>query len=175
MILFPAHREFYRPLETMLDVLEPTGLLGEAESGNRFLAGDRFLSLICFLGCSPHIELAPTADQQPYCFIELGSSPDELQCAFGLNTRPARCPDCRAEINPLGLRPAAESCAHVPCPGCGESLDLAALNWRKKAMFARCWIAIHNVREAEAVPHDSLMTHLLEQTAVSWRIAYLCS
>ncbi|QLQ33783.1 MAG: hypothetical protein HZT40_21650 [Candidatus Thiothrix singaporensis] len=50
--------------------LQAVGLLGEPLGEGRYAVGEAFLSLVCFLGCSPDIELTPQADK-PFCYVQL--------------------------------------------------------------------------------------------------------
>ena len=60
LILYPAtSEEVVRDQEQFQVALQEMGLTGEAFSfanEQRFLAGDKLLQLITFLGCSPYVE-----------------------------------------------------------------------------------------------------------------------
>lgn len=73
LVLFPvatADAPVMAPLEPCLQTL---GLLGERLEAGHFAVGEAFLSLVCFLGCSPDIEIIPQADK-PFCYIQLPCS-----------------------------------------------------------------------------------------------------
>jgi len=53
-------------LESLLSAIE---FIGQKQIENRFQVGNKFLSLLCFMGCSPNIELEPQ-DDKPYCYIK---------------------------------------------------------------------------------------------------------
>lgn len=66
----------YPVLDNMADIqptLEQQGILGKQLAENLFSAGERFLDHICFLGCSPDIELEPQADKA-FCYVQLPSA-----------------------------------------------------------------------------------------------------
>lgn len=173
MVLFPETADFFISEKTMVGILAGTGLLGEAETESRFLPGERFLSLVCFLGCSPNVELGPNQYNKAYCAIEVASSPDQVRCEFNIYTKAPKCPVCRREVSHPQHVEFSKPCNLHICSGCHSELDLSTLNWRKSAVFARSWIEIHNIFESEAVPHDNLMQHLENETGRAWKVAYL--
>jgi hypothetical protein len=51
-------------------VLDKQGMLGNELGGGVFSAGENFLDHICFLGCSPDIELEPQTGKA-FCYVQL--------------------------------------------------------------------------------------------------------
>jgi hypothetical protein len=58
-----------RELAADLTSIELIGDRISVAGEQRFLAGEHFLDSISFLGCSPYIELTPTADDRPFCHV----------------------------------------------------------------------------------------------------------
>jgi hypothetical protein len=79
LVLFPT-RIVTPGNRALLDCLSDLGLLGQSLGGGRYSTGEGFLSLVCFLGCSPDIELEPQASK-PFCYIQLpeGSALENIQ------------------------------------------------------------------------------------------------
>jgi hypothetical protein len=73
LVLFPVTSAGVNATEYLEPCLRALGLLGEDLGAGRFAVGEDFLALVCFLGCSPDIELAPQADK-PFCYIQLPCS-----------------------------------------------------------------------------------------------------
>ena len=79
-------------------ILESIQLIGEPLSGDHeYLAGDRFLDLIAFMGCSPDINLNP-GENQHFCYIRLLSNSHSTQFHCGEHTHAPRCPHCSAAV-----------------------------------------------------------------------------
>lgn len=53
--------------------LRQVGLLGASLGEGRYAVGEAFLSLVCFLGCSPDIELEPQTGKA-FCYLQLPCS-----------------------------------------------------------------------------------------------------
>jgi hypothetical protein len=79
LVLFPT-RTVPPDNNALLHCLSDLGLLGESLGGGRYRVGESFLSLVCFLGCSPDIELEPQANK-PFCYIQLpeGAALENIQ------------------------------------------------------------------------------------------------
>lgn len=79
LVLFPTQTNTpdNRALAACLSDL---GLLGEALGNGCFSVGEEFLSLVCFLGCSPDIALEPQSGKA-FCYIQLpeGSAVESIQ------------------------------------------------------------------------------------------------
>ncbi len=139
--------------------LKEQGFIDKVLSPNRFSVGDRFLSLLTFMGCSPDVELEPQIDS-PYCYVEFNTDTKPHFIA-GFNLKNARCPHCKKDVSML-------SCEH-----CQQTLDPASLNWRKTAFYASSWITVGNIYELEAIPSDQLLAFLQKETAMTWKPAYI--
>lgn len=169
-------------LGSLVNALREVGLVGaeiEAEPGRlRLLAGDRFLQLISFLGCSPYIELEPTAaGGDDYCYLELLGPWASPRLIRGRNTRAPACPDCGRRQNGLQeqvapwevLPPTSEwQCAH-----CGAAHHPGEWNWRQQGGAARMVLLINGIFPSEALPGDELMKRLQAVSADPWRYCYI--
>ncbi len=70
LVLFPVAVADTPASMSLEPCLQTLGLLGESLGAGRFAVGEAFLSLVCFLGCSPDIELVPQ-EGKPFCYIQL--------------------------------------------------------------------------------------------------------
>ncbi len=174
-LLLHCKAPLWRPAspDHVAGALSSVGLTGVQEGGDALLyrAGERFLTLIMFLGCSPRISLTAqqATDGQPVCRIRLHDY-SEVQW---LESRPApvlRCAACRApQKRPTSL--AYDRQQH--CSTCGESVPLYRLDWRRGAGFGRFFVEIEHVFPHEAVPTDGLMSILEALSGNSWDYFYL--
>ena len=160
--LYP-NQPHYHPatilLEELLNTLEFIGNPITTGGTKRYEVGDKFLSLLTFMGCSPNIELA-FQENKPYCYIEIEQFKKPRFMA-GKNLKPAKCPHCKTLVTQL-------SCSH-----CHKVIDQEILNWRKTAFYASNWITVGNIYELEAIPNDNLLIALEKQTGVKWKVAYI--
>lgn len=70
LVLYPVGPELVVPQPQLFELLSELGLAGEALQNECFAVGEQFLSHVCFLGCSPAIELEPQPDQA-FCYIRV--------------------------------------------------------------------------------------------------------
>lgn len=140
----------------------------------RFNIGNKFLSNIGFLGCSPDIELEPQIDK-PYSYIEISPASDSVNFTSGLNTKITRCPHCKKDLSdlPKRLSENKNQSSEVHCQHCHSPIDPYKLNFRKSAFFARTYIIVGNIYESEAVPDDHFLMTLKNETLFDWRYAYV--
>lgn len=152
----------------------------------RFTIGNKFLSHIAFLGCSPDIELEPQKDK-PYSYIEISPVSDSVHFISGMNIKPTRCPQCKKDLTDLLKRLAEKSAplfeiqgeaqgktqGKTECQHCHTPIDLFKLNFRKSACFARTYITVGNIYESEAVPDDHFLMTLHKKTGFEWKYAYV--
>jgi len=142
-----------------------------------YLAGPRFLQLITFLGCSPHLQLKPPSDgSEDFCHIRMRGPFKNARLLSAGNTRPPGCPVCGKglshwrELEPGWSQGVSES--EILCHSCGHSASPADLNWRRKAGFGHYFIEISEVFPEEAVPLPALM-ECLRGNGADWRYFYL--
>jgi hypothetical protein len=136
-------------------------------------AGKRFLQLITFMGCSPHIRFEPRhADDDDYCFIRILEF-DEPRLLVSDRSRTPGCPHCRKPaIADWSLLENGQS-TPVTCQHCGAMSRPEELRWRNDAGMARLFIEINSIFPGEAQPVESLMQHLQHETDCQWRYFYL--
>jgi hypothetical protein len=161
--------------EAVLDLLRDVGLAGAALDPARhtFRAGERFLELISFMGCSPHIELDPPAPgSEAFCHIALVGPSREPVLFHGTNTAPPRCPECGARITDWRQRLGGPTDT-LTCVRCGMRLTPAELNWRRSGGLARVAVEVRNVFPNEAVPVPELMQRLERETGREWTYFYV--
>ena len=150
-----------------------------ANSGDRFSAGHRFLELITFLGCSPHIEISPSKDEKTgFCYVQIAvlkTGPEYI--AGGLTNRQPRCSHCRDSVPQWrtawkrgGKNPNSVS---VTCPSCGTSQALTTLHWPKDTGFAQFYLLVENIFPGEAVPVPELMALLGKFSGCDWRYFHI--
>ena len=168
--------------------LQAIGLIGERiplGEGGFYPAGEEFLQLVTFLGCSPAIELAPPGDP-----VELGQASaagrfchvfictgEKLRFRGDSQTRAPRCPQCR---NPephwktqLQAWQAGQADPEWRCRSCGFSGRLSDLVFRKTAGFSRTFLEIRGIYPSEAVPGPTLLDMLAALNGTPWTTIYL--
>jgi len=177
LILHPAD-----PTAPVLPDLESKlielGLIGAKIPGlpEAFFAGESFLQLVTFMGCSPAIRLEPDGPgDKEFCHLRLQRFPEETHFLYGSNTRPPHCPHCRHRI---GEWPSCDTqIADQPetrraCPHCGRPSPPLEWNWRQQAGFGRIFLRVTPIFPGEAIPIDSLLRNLGEP-GPPWRYFYL--
>lgn len=173
LILYPERHEAKIESSVIRQILLDIDFIEATESNIRFHAGDRFLSLLCFLGCSPDIELYPQ-DDKPYCYIDLPEMQTLLGFISGRNVKAPRCPHCRKDLKGLAeTLHKQENKLGASCEYCQELIKPSTLNWRKSACFLHSAIVIGNIYEAEAVPDIRLLDILKDRTGEIWKYSYI--
>jgi hypothetical protein len=167
LYLYPESRFVIVDTKELKEQLKSQQFIGTKISKNRYSTGDKFLSLLTFMGCSPDIELEPQ-DDKPFCYIEIESS-ESTRFISGVNTKPAPCPKCRSAIKTI---PKPDD-GILRCPYCDFLIEVSKLNWRKSALLANSCIVIGNIYELEAVPNDELLLSLENLTSIKWKAAYI--
>lgn len=174
LVLYPRDAGYVLPADCDLPaVLRQLGLAGETlhwQGELHYRAGERFLDLVSFLGCSPAINIEPTEGDGEFCHIAVASY-DAPQLLAGSNTRVPRCPACKGELTGWHAWKPAPIQEHA-CPHCDATLRLVDLNWRRTAAVACVAVYIYGVHDSEAVPSDLLMTALSESTGQRWAYYY---
>jgi len=163
----------------MAGVLRSLGLIGDALSPTRYLAGEGFLDAIMFLGCSPRIELSPRpdspADSFDFCHVQVPPSLASPELHAGRNLKAPRCPRCRKpfagkdDIRKASVHPEVPR----PCAACGSRSAPIALNWRRSACIARFVVNIQDIHESEAVPSPGFLGGIEAATGTAWAYCYI--
>ncbi len=146
-------------------------LLPNNPEKNHYLAGDKFLGLITFLGCSPNINLAPIAGEQ-HCYISFIAPTEHAECLGFTQTVNPKCPNCKKRIanwkNDNWQR-TGEICI---CDKCQSRHLYAELNWKQECGFARGGFETHHIYPHEAVPTDQLLDLLDQFSGFKWNYCY---
>jgi hypothetical protein len=161
-------------LRTALDAV---GLIaGPLPDGEAYYAtGPRFLELVVFAGCAVRLELSPRGDGGPFCHVRLLGPYTLPRFLGGRNTRPPRCPSCRAPLKgwagaALGWDRSAEQ--PLACPACGARASAFRWDWKEGAGFGRLLLSIEEVFPGEAVPTPALLDLLTRTSGRPWRYFY---
>ena len=183
LILYPQRALSPPPSQRALAAaMSEIGLIGETleslSTHERFLAGERFLQLISFLGCSPHIELAPSdANSGDFCYLDLLGPWPRPRLFRGRNTRPPGCPSCGRRLDGLHLQlqPGAElpKALRWQCLHCGAEHHPAQWNWRQQGGAARIALSINGIFPSEALPASELLARLEALDGNPWDYCYI--
>jgi len=185
LILYPADSAAAPPSAAVLrDTLRRIALIGRDftfRGDTHYLAGDEFMHLVTFLGCSPHIALEPPADGSErdgadFCHIALPAPGARPRFLGGANVKPPRCRGCRGELPEWSAALMAweqdPDKARGTCPACGRPYTLPQLNWRHSAGFGRVALEVWGVFEGEAVPSQELLSALQGLGVGEWDYFY---
>jgi len=161
-------------LTALITPLHELGLIstspGEGQNGT-YRAGESFLALVMFLGCSPQVQLDPrsAADGQPVCSIHFHACP-EVMFVSAAKKPAARCRHCRTQVRDerqttMGMK--------FTCEQCGEVSEAIDLDWRQSAGFGRCFVEIAGIYPQEAVPSDKLLNALASCSGGGWHYFFV--
>jgi hypothetical protein len=142
---------------------------------HRYKVGEEFLSLICFMGCSPNIEIEPQKNS-PFCYVEIATKNEANHFFCGHNIKKVSCYHCRAVQSHLAknlLETTQDQLFKQVCYSCRATLDPTKINWRKSAFVANTWILVGNIYESEAVPDEKLLLALKQASNCEWKYAYI--
>jgi hypothetical protein len=153
-------------LNTLVSLLDDLGLIS-TPCGNGYLAGENFLGLIMFLGCSPNVQLDPESatDDQAVCLVRFHQY-HETRFLSAAKRPAARCRKCRTPV-PEGWLPNLDS--EYSCRQCGEVCGVTELDWRQAAGFGRCFVEITGIYPQEAIPSDKLLNALAGRSGGHWK------
>lgn len=173
-LLLCPRNSLWKPsaVENPADNLRQSGLLSSPlpeRFPEGFYAGERFLKLVMFLGCSPRVELVPSRDDPAACYVRLLSF---RQPVF-LHSDKRPVPRCRACRQPVDAGTGDDCDVMVTCDGCGKQARLADLDWRRSALCASFGVDIRGIHPHEAVPSDELLDLLEKISACPWEYAYI--
>ncbi len=174
LILVPEDPLLQLALEPLVLQLQAQQMVGEPlpeQYGNRcYRVGERFFDAFIFLGCSPSVELDPTEDGTPFCYLQLEL---EKQCRVvtGSNLK-AACKACKQRYRSLNI-PASERVPEVNCPHCGVVTSANKIAWRKSGVVSCVRISLWNIFEGGAVPSDQLLGLLKQESGIGWVYAYI--
>jgi len=170
------------PINTghLIQALRDTGFMAEPlavpDGTQAWLIGDRFLQLLTFMGCSPHIEVSPPADGSfDFCYVRLSGPHSNIQLRTARNTAPPRCPACRYRIADwkalLKVHPYPGNL--YCCTQCETQSHWYDLDWRQSAGSGRLFLEVTQIFPSEVIPGDELLALLRSVTKIPWRYFYL--
>ncbi|MGV6809033.1 MAG: hypothetical protein ACWA5U_04080 [bacterium] len=172
LVLYPTAYESPIDHRELIAWARQEGLVGQQEIEHRFQVGEQFLSLLCFMGCSPNIALYPQANsQQPYCYIEIPQPTKTVLMSDKVKI--PHCPHCKMKQDQLVKQLRQSQIKTYACPHCHSALIPEQLNWRKTAIFSPYRIMIQNIYEAEAIPDGNFLAQLEKVFPATWRYAYI--
>jgi len=178
LTLCPANPDWLPPddkrLEDFLQSLQFTGKT--FNQAGHYLAGEKFLDLIAFMGCSPQIQLDPGEDDGSFCYIQLHQQTPAIEFRSGDHTHNPRCPLCRKPVDDWKRRIRTwldnDTTALWQCDACKTEAAPWKYNWRKSAGFGRCFIIIRNIFPKEAIPQRQLLDTLNSHYGIEWHYFY---
>ncbi|MCK5895852.1 MAG: hypothetical protein KAG20_03540 [Cocleimonas sp.] len=177
LYLYPTNATLNISTEILKNALQNIAFIDEvlpSDTGYRYKVGDDFLSLICFMGCSPAIEMEPQVDR-PFCYVEISKPLDHCVLIAGHNVRKINCPQCKTGQPQLvdTLLSYPNTLFQQSCDVCHTLINPTHINWRKSAFVANTWIILGNIYESEAVPDEKLLAALEQVTHCEWKYAYV--
>ncbi|MCU7959762.1 MAG: hypothetical protein KZQ58_07125 [gamma proteobacterium symbiont of Bathyaustriella thionipta] len=180
LILAPLDAGAQVNIERLIAALQEAGFIGEplaaADEAAAWRIGERFLQLLAFMGCSPHIEVSPPADGSfDFCYVQLSGPHADIQLRTARNTAPPRCPACRyriADWKALLHGQQSVNSAYV-CAQCATRSQWYDLDWRQSAGSGRLFLEVTQIFPSEAIPGDELLALLRSVTKIPWRYFYL--
>ncbi len=167
LILYTSNTEAPAPeAKALIKVLSKLRLIGQPMDSekNSFLAGERFLQLISFVGCSPNISLSPQAEDS-FCHLAIKGPFNQPQLVWNENCRPPNCPACQ---KPISNWKEFSGISEIRCNQCGETSELSSINWGRRAGYGHMFIEINNIFPGEAQPVDELFEQLHNLTGTKW-------
>jgi Zn ribbon nucleic-acid-binding protein len=190
LVLYPAHVDCPAvDTAALIATLQAIGLVaapGCHDPAGGYRAGEHFLQLVSFLGCSPAIGLEPPMDpgeceracaSGSLCHIRFSPAEDRIRFRADCRLPAPRCPQCRkAEDRWPTLIEQWRADSQVnqwECCECGHAGRLFDLNFRHRGAFGHSFIEIWGVHPAEAVPGESLLATLGELSGCDWSYMYL--
>lgn len=176
MLFFPAEAEQTIPNSLIIATLTNIQFI-EPVTGDttQYLAGERFLSLLTFLGCAPSINLIPDNGHNSgsnHCLIRILESLTEPRCSgFTQNTNP-KCPHCKKRIANWKSATWQQAGSTCICDKCQTETLYTHLNWKHECGFCCCGFEITHIYPHEAVPTDQLLNALQASTGTPWQYSY---
>lgn len=137
----------------------------------QYLAGEKFLSLLTFLGCSPNINLLPL-ENESHCYITLITPSAGTQLLGYTNTARPKCPNCTKRINNWQTADWTQANKQCTCDKCQTITDYAKLNWKHECGFARGGFEVSYIYPHEAVPTEQLLNGLKLLSNFEWTYCY---
>jgi len=180
-LVFHARDTEYAPSDrvALVTALQESGFVGEkwtapkSVSGERYLIGDAFLSLVTFMGCAPAIELEPIAEKAEstaFCHIEINPAHEKERFILGSEHAVSRCPHCRQRH--ASWKELPDTLVHA-CDKCEVETPLSEYDWKNTAGSGRFFIRLHGIYPQEALPTPALLQRLEKISATAWQYFYI--
>jgi len=180
-LVFCAKNPEYFPsnIHDIVSALQHIGFLGvkwqspESVTGERFLIGDSFLSLVTFMGCAPAIELEPISDEPEsteFCHVEIEPVKSKVEFIRGSDHLISRCPHCRQRHADWKSIPEN---LFYSCDKCKIQTHLSEYDWKNTAGCGRFFITLHGIYPQEAIPTSHLLQVLEKITNTKWDYFYI--
>jgi len=179
MVLTPVDAMQCPDRDAVIRGLGAVGLIGSPLPGrdDAFAAGEDLLELIVFAGCAVTLSVESATDADtPFCHVRIPTPSAWPRPLFGRNTRPPRCPVCRARATHWRERSALWRTGPVPdlvCEGCGASDAPWDWDWKQQGGFGRLLVIVEEVFPGEAVPAPRLMGLLSDVSGSDWHHFYV--
>lgn len=179
LVLTPVDARVAPERTPLIASLTDAELIGEPldRGRGRFHIGSRFLSLVTFAGCAVRIPGEPGPDPgAPFCHVSIPPASGRPRLLAGRNTRPPRCPGCRARLvdwREQRERWQAEPDTPTGCRGCGETRPPWHWDWKHQGGFGRLFVCLEEVFPGEAVPTPSLLELLSRTSGSDWGYFYV--
>jgi len=172
LIFFPEDSNTLTETHVLIDTLSSIELIeNNPYQKNHYLAGEKFLNLITFLGCSPNINLVPV-ENESHCYISILPQTEQPICLGYTRTIKPKCPNCKKRIADWETKNWTEPGNICLCDKCQVKTPYAQLNWKQECGFARSGFEITHIYPHEAVPSDQLLLALENGTAQKWNYCY---
>lgn len=180
-LVFVAKNPEYIPINIpeLIVSLQAGGFIGgkwhspESVSGERYLIGGFFLSLVTFMGCAPAIELEPIEekpDSTDFCHVEIENIKPTVEFICGNEHLVSRCPHCRQRHANWEVIP--EDLIHA-CDKCKVKTHLSEYDWKNTAGCGRFFISLNGIYPQEAIPTSHLLEMLGKATDTKWSYFYI--
>ncbi len=171
LVLYPQDHRWTDKKRLLNKKLKEIAFIGDEIEKNHFYTGERFLNLLSFMGCSPHIQIDfdPQNPQKAFCSIKHQSSIEPL-LLHSQKMRPPKCPYCKKAVNNWQDYRNNQSFA---CPHCQQGIQLATLNWKEQGGFAATMLIIDNIYPQEAQPTPELLSGLQAVSLCNWQHFFL--
>jgi hypothetical protein len=181
LVLTPRDPSCAPDRRPLIHALAGAGFLGHplTPQSDAYAVGEAFLHLVAFAGCAVQLEVRPGPEpDQPFCHIRIAGPFAEPAILVGRNTRPPRCPVCRAPLrawrDTVRDRSTAELHAEpLPCPACATVSPACTWDWKETGGCARLSVSVEEVFPGEAAPTDTLMQVLDGVAQTPWRHFYI--
>lgn len=173
----------------IIDAMSGLGIIGKQiikNNKNYYLAGNKYLQHISFLGCAPNLNFQPHKEIKLSDFKKTIANLNYIQFYFGSNNYcfkkidfgvKAICPACKTKIpewNQLIVNWEKNSEIDSFCPLCNQPISIIDINWKKTAGFFQTAIFFYGIQAELAVPTDELLAQLEKTTKVKWQYFYGC-